>query len=346
MGSSQARLGPSMSLTKISCLLLPLLAVSVSAASNLIFKKIEIQVGAVGSDDDIRIKICSGSTCCSTDKLSNLLGREWVAKKKETWDGGKLGNCSRVQFSDKLSSIDVTLLKNGKKEGPQVVNMNITGQIGKDKKAVTVFKCGSYSLSKTEKQKSGVCLDRNIQTTTKSLPAPSVAQKKSVNVNLNMISVQIGDDGTDNDVSLQICSEKSSTDCCETGKLDKTLRDDWKKKKLEKWEKKHLGACKTKTFDACKGFDVAIKKKASKDTLKVSSITMEVTETDKSSSKKSFVCSDYMVGAKDSLVRKTCRLDSRSSLSCSASKKSGSSSLSPLSTYTALMLTTVIALAF
>ena len=80
--------------------------------------------------------------------------------------------------------------------------------------------------------------------------------------------------------------KKSSTDCCETGKLDKTLRDDWKKNKLEKWEKKHLGACKTKAFDACKGFDVAIKKKASKDTLKVSSITMEVSETEKTSSKK------------------------------------------------------------
>lgn len=333
-----------MSLTKISCVLLPLLAVS--AASNLVFKKIEVQVGAVGSDDDIRIKICSGSTCCTTDKLSNLLGREWVAKKKEKWDGGKLGNCSSVQFSDKLSSIDVTLLKKGKKEGPAVVNMNITGQIGKDKKAVTVFKCGSYSLSKNEKQKSAVCLDPTKQTT-KALPPPSIAQKKSVNVNLNMISVQIGDDGTDNDVSLQICSEKSSTDCCETGKLDKTLRDDWKKKKLEKWEKKHLGACKTKTFDACKGFDVAIKKKASKDTLKVSSINLEISETDKSSSKKNFVCSDYMVGAKDSLVRKTCRLDSRSSLSCSpASKRSGSSSLSSPATYSALMFTTVLALAF
>merc|ERR1739844_286861 len=110
---------------------------------------------------------------------------------------------------------------------------------------------------------------------------------------------------------------------------------------------KHLGACKTKTFDACKGFDVAIKKKASKDTLKVSSITLEISETDKSSSKKNFVCSDYMVGAKDSLVRKTCRLDSRSSLSCSpASKTSGSSSLSSPTTYTALLVTTVIALAF
>ena len=217
-----------MSLTKISCLLLPLLALSVSAANNLVFKKIEVQMGAVGSDDDIRIKICSGATCCSTDKLSNILGREWVAKKKETWDGGKLGNCSRVQFSDNLASIEVTLLKKGKKEGPEVVNMNITGQLGKDKKAVSVFKCGSYKLSKTEKQKTGVCLDpTKIPATTakpKSLPAPAVAQKKKiVNVNVNMISVQIGDDGTDNDVSLQVFALIKSLDILLTSPIVHTI---------------------------------------------------------------------------------------------------------------------------
>merc|ERR1712026_536651 len=140
-----------------------------------------------------------------------------------------------------------------------------------------------------------------------------------------MISVQIGDDGTDNDVSLQICSEKSTTDCCETGKLDKTLRDDWKKKKLEKWEKKHLGACKTKTFDACKGFEVAIKKKASKDTLKVTTITLELADTDKASVKKNFVCSDYSHGDKDTVTKRQCKLDSRSSLNCSPKTKTSAS---------------------
>ena len=29
----------------------------VNAASNMIFKKIDVQMGAVGSDDDIRIKV-------------------------------------------------------------------------------------------------------------------------------------------------------------------------------------------------------------------------------------------------------------------------------------------------
>lgn len=325
----------------ICCLLLPLLAASVSAANDLVFKKIEVQMGAVGSDDDIRMKICDGATCCTTDKLSNLLGSEWVAKKKEKWDGGKLGNCSRVKFNDKLTSIGVIILKNGKKEGPEVANMNITAQIGKDKKAVTVFKCGSYKLSKTDKEKAGVCVDRNLQTN-KFLPPPSVQPKTSYSV--NMVSVQIGDDGTDDDVSLEICS---SGVCCDTGKLDKRLRDDWKKKKLEKWEKKHLGACKAKTFDACKGFDVAVKKKAGKDTLKVSTITLELADTDNSSVKKNFVCSDYNVGAKDTVTRRTCRLDSKSSLNCSpASKKSGSSTCSPSSLATYFTLTVLAVLSF
>merc|ERR1711874_642297 len=88
-----------MTLVKIIFLSLPLLVASIPAANNLVFKKIEVQMGAVGSDDDIRIKICDGVLCCTTDKLSNLLTSEWVAKKKEKWDGGKLGNCSSVQDS-------------------------------------------------------------------------------------------------------------------------------------------------------------------------------------------------------------------------------------------------------
>merc|ERR1712156_1110530 len=275
-----------MNLLNISYLLLLGLAASASAANNMVFKKLEVQMGAVGSDDDIRVKICDGVLCCTTDKLSNLLTSEWVANKKEKWDGGKLGNCSRTQFSDKLSSIGVIILKNGKKDGLEVAHMNITGQIGKDKKMVTVFKCGSYKLSKTDKEKSGVCVDKNLQTE-KFLPPPSLPPKTSYNV--NMISVQMGDDGTDDDVSLEVCSDK---DCCDTGKLDKRLRDDWKK----------------------------------------------------SSVKKNFVCSDYSHGAKDTVTKRQCKLDSRSSLNCSPkTKTSASTSLtSSPTTFIPLLVVTLL----
>ena len=49
-------------------LLLPLAAfLSVAAAaSNLVFKTISVQMGAVGSDDDIRARVCDRSKCCTT----------------------------------------------------------------------------------------------------------------------------------------------------------------------------------------------------------------------------------------------------------------------------------------
>ena len=181
---------------------------SLALSANVVVKKIEVQMGAVGSDDDIRIKMCEGSKCCTTDKLSNILGSEWDAKKKEKWDGGKLGNCSDVSFSDNLPFLDATIIKKGKKdkEGPEVVNMNITGRIGKDKKNVVIFNCGIYKLSKTDRQKSGKCINpKYVAPVPKSLPPPSLSSVPIVaNYNINKISVQMGDDGTDDDVSLEV----------------------------------------------------------------------------------------------------------------------------------------------
>ena len=175
---------------------------------SLIRCEIQRQIGSIGSDDDIRIKMCEGSKCCTTDKLSNLLGSEWDAKKKEKWDGGKLGNCSEIMFSDNLAFIDATIIKKGKKdkEGPEVVNMNITGQIGKDKKNIVVFNCGLYKLSRTDRQKSGRCTNpKYVAPVAKSLPPPSLPLSSIVaNYNINKISVQMGNDGTDDDVSLEV----------------------------------------------------------------------------------------------------------------------------------------------
>ena len=150
-------------------------------------------MGAVGSDDDIRVKICDLSKCCTTKVLSNLLSGEWRAKKKETWDGSKLGNCSQILFDDKLSSIEASILKDGKRAGPEVVSINITGQIGSDKKNIKVYKCGSYKLSTRDNQKSGFCVSNSSPSRSPSLSSYSVSK----------ISVQMGDDGTNDDVSLE-----------------------------------------------------------------------------------------------------------------------------------------------
>ena len=131
---------------------------------------------------------------------------------------------------------------------------------------------------------------------------------------------------------FQICNAKSALTCCDTGKLSGLLSDDWSKNDKETWKNKDLGPCKTKPFNACRGFDVAVKKKSGKDSLKVKDITLELVDTkDAKISQKyenfvilstdscimvffRFVCSNYNVGATDTVKRNTCVL--KTNLNC------------------------------
>ena len=62
--------------------------------------KMIVNMGPDGTRDDVKMKICSdvNSDCCATDKLSNLLSREWVENKQETWESGKFGKCKKQVF--------------------------------------------------------------------------------------------------------------------------------------------------------------------------------------------------------------------------------------------------------
>ena len=66
-------------------------------------KKIDqmtVYVGPKGTDDNVRIKICSTdlSNCCVSGKLSHLLKSEWVKEKQEKWEAGKFGKCKNQVF--------------------------------------------------------------------------------------------------------------------------------------------------------------------------------------------------------------------------------------------------------
>ena len=183
--------------------------------------------GNLGSDDDIRLKICDKSKCCTTKLLSNLLSSEWVKNKKETWDGSKLGNCSSILFDENLATIEVALLKDGKKEGPNVASMKLTGQVGNDKKKTRSYKCGAYSLRGSDTTKSNFCsydspssASRSSQATTTKRPAsaslPEMIFKK--------IDVQMGGLGSDDDMSIKICDLGK---CCQTKKLSHFLSSEY-----------------------------------------------------------------------------------------------------------------------
>ena len=72
--------------------------------------KMIVNMGADGTRDDVKLKICSdgNAVCCTSDKLSNLLSREWVENKQETWASGKFGKCKKSVFKVMLLKVKPT----------------------------------------------------------------------------------------------------------------------------------------------------------------------------------------------------------------------------------------------
>ena len=67
--------------------------------------KMIVNMGPVGTKDDVKMKICSADDfagndiCCTSDKLSHLLSSEWVGNKTETWEAKKFGKaCKKKVF--------------------------------------------------------------------------------------------------------------------------------------------------------------------------------------------------------------------------------------------------------
>jgi len=156
-----------------------------NVASNMIFKKIDVQMGAVGSDDDIRIKICDNSKCCTTKELSNTFSSEWKAGKLETWDGGDLGNCSSILFDDKPAAVEVSIVKRlSKKDALEVTSMVMSAQVGSDKRNIKKFKCGNYKFSNIDSIKSNFCPnEKSAPRTTKRPATPIIFLKGLSNKN-------------------------------------------------------------------------------------------------------------------------------------------------------------------
>merc|ERR1719309_1590873 len=282
---------------------------------NLQIKKLIVQVGATGTDDDVTMQICDLAKCCTTSKLSHTLSSEWVKNKQETWDGRKLGNCSDILFKSDSTSLEVAVIKTIKKKQPlEITSIVLEATPTNDKKKIEKFKCGQFKFGATDTRKVTKCLSEKSNSLTRTTQKPAASLADLENYKINNVVVQMGDDGTNDDVSLEICNAKSALNCCDTGKLSSLLSDDWSKNDKETWKNKDLGSCKSKTWDACKGFDVAVKKKSGKDSLKVRDITLELVETADVKKKQKFICSNYNVGATDTIRRQNCVL--KTNLNC------------------------------
>jgi len=123
----------------------------------------------------------------------------------------------------------------------------------------------------------------------------SSANDRCYKVTVSKLSVQMGDDGTDDDVKVKICSDidPKKPVCCTTPALKRFIGDDWSKGDLENWKAgdlgtKKQGGCKDQVFKINKGLDVTLLKKASRDSLKVTSIIIDTEGETGVAKKKSF----------------------------------------------------------
>merc|ERR1712106_470293 len=255
----------------------------------MIFKKIDVQVGAVGSKDDVRIEICDSSKCCTTKELSYTFKSEWQANEKETWEGSYLGNCSDILFDNKLSNINVSILKELNKRDPlEVKSMVLTAQAGSD---IQKFKCGSYRFTSTEKIKTNSCLSQMVP-----------------NLQVNKIHVQVGTDGTDEDISMKICDSRDSTLCCTTDSLYHRISSEWVKGKNETWTSK-LGNCSTILFiSGSPSLQVSVINTSSKkkDPLEITSIIIGASPTSNNKIVEKFICASYKLSIGDGIKTNTC----------------------------------------
>jgi hypothetical protein len=117
--------------------------------------------------------------------------------------------------------------------------------------------------------------------------------KRCFEVSVRKLLVEIGQDGTNDDVTVKICSDASTT-CCTTPPLKKTFSDDWSRNDVEEWGPRCLGDCAGKKFAVEKGLGVTLAKEGA-DKLEVTSLVVEADSGEKMIAEK-FGCGAWSVG--------------------------------------------------
>merc|ERR1712032_1149765 len=241
-------------------------------------RKFQVQIGAQGTDDDVRIKVCSDDkndkkACCTTPPLKKTFSDDWSSNDLEQWGPDYFGPCKGKKFLVRRG-LDVTIEKDGK-SALQVTSLFIEADgvtTNPKLKSPERFECGRFSVAKnTAKSKTNFCGT-----------GPYSYER------VKEIKVAIGPDGTNgltscsnsnfhqsqhssDDVRAEFCSDVDSV-CCRT-KLSTLLHDDWSKNDDEQWGESDLGSCKTTLYKVRNGIRFTLLKNG-KDDLQVNKLVV------------------------------------------------------------------------
>ena len=87
---------------------------------------------------------------------------------------------------------------------------------------------------------------------------------------LHQVIVTMGpdkEDGTNDDVYMEICSDRNNKECCKTDALKSIISDDWSYGDTEIWKLSYFKPCKGKTFTVRISKNILNKKGAINDPL-------------------------------------------------------------------------------
>ena len=218
--------------------------------------QINVHIGPDGTDDDVFTEICSdieAKQCCKV-RLSSI-GDDWSKNSLEEWDDSYFKQCKGRKFKVHRG-LRVALSKSGE-DTLGVLNITLD-TVSPDKKVKEFerFEC---------KKPFNIGGRDNVASSQLCYTGPYNF------VRIHSAKAKMGNDrnaGTEDDVTVKICSDADLTYCCEN-KLKRRLRDEWQKGTTDDWPRDKFGDdCEKRLFKAHEAPVISVSKKG-RDSLKV-----------------------------------------------------------------------------
>eukprot|EP00092_Neocalanus_flemingeri_P016023 GFUD01017342.1.p1 GENE.GFUD01017342.1~~GFUD01017342.1.p1 ORF type:complete len:379 (+),score=131.39 GFUD01017342.1:95-1231(+) len=229
----------------------------------VVVTKLTVQIGEDGTNDDVQVKICSDTdnVCCTSPPLKKTFSDDWSRNDREEWGQRYLGECGEKRFVVERG-LNIDLVKQGK-DDLDVTSIVIDAESGEEKnKHPEQFECGEQSIVGELGAETQLCgtYQYNYERVKK-------------------ITVTMGNEGTNDDVRVDICSDVDSL-CCRA-KLSTLLRDDWSRNDVEVWTESDLGECRGVEYQVASGLHLTLVKDG-EDDLTVNKIKIETEDLEES----------------------------------------------------------------
>eukprot|EP00096_Caligus_rogercresseyi_P000309 TRINITY_DN10723_c0_g1_i1.p1 TRINITY_DN10723_c0_g1~~TRINITY_DN10723_c0_g1_i1.p1 ORF type:complete len:398 (+),score=51.84 TRINITY_DN10723_c0_g1_i1:45-1196(+) len=140
---------------------------------------------------------------------------------------------------------------------------------------------------------------------TKFVNCKTLGSEKCFYTKMESATVKVGNQGTNDDVIMEVCSDFKKTDCCKTPALKGSFSDDWSKDDTETWGKSYFGKCKDKLFLVKKALVVTLSKNG-KGPLNVTSLVIDTQGEKKDKEPERFRCKGFYLGGTNLKQTQTC----------------------------------------